>query len=193
MDAAPYLQEIAEHLTTLGLDAVLIGNAAAALQGAPVTTVDIDFLFRKTPANLTKLRKLAKAMGLVIYNPFYPAAQMFRLSRDSDHLQLDFCLRIDGIRSYESLRSRASSVTFGSHRILVASLADIIQSKRAADPPQDVAILTTGRTLMPKSQSTEKQNPEHMRSAMIDAWLALPPERRTNFLRRRVGIASTAL
>lgn len=32
-----------------------------------------------------------------------------------------------------------------------------------------------------------------MRLALIDTWLALPPERRTNFLRRRIGIASTAL
>jgi hypothetical protein len=35
---------------------VLIGNAGAALHGAPVTTVDFDFLFRRTARNLQKLR-----------------------------------------------------------------------------------------------------------------------------------------
>jgi hypothetical protein len=47
MDAGPLLAEIGRRLDEVGLDAVLIGNAAAALQGAPVITVDFDFLFRK--------------------------------------------------------------------------------------------------------------------------------------------------
>jgi class 3 adenylate cyclase len=53
---------------------------------------------------------------------------------------------------------------------------------------------------MPKPKRPKKPKPpslkqqfEHMRLALIDTWLALPPERRTNFLRRRIGIASTAL
>lgn len=51
MDARPLLARIARMLKEQDLEAVLIGNAAAALQGAPVTTVDFDFMFRKTPAN----------------------------------------------------------------------------------------------------------------------------------------------
>ena len=41
--------------------------------------------------------------------------------------------KIDGIRSYASLRSRA--------QLLVASLPDIIRSKATADRPQDRAVL----------------------------------------------------
>ncbi len=54
MDAAPILIRVARVLRETGLEAVMIGNAAA-LQGAPVTTVDVDFFFRRTPANLRKL------------------------------------------------------------------------------------------------------------------------------------------
>lgn len=32
-----------------------------------------------------------------------------------------------------------------------------------------------------------------MREAMIDSWLSLPPERRTNFLRKKIGIVGSAL
>lgn len=57
MDAFPLLALIAESLERHRLEAVLIGNSAAALQGAPVTTVDFDFLFRKT-------RQTSRSSGL---------------------------------------------------------------------------------------------------------------------------------
>lgn len=66
------------------LEAVLIGNAAAALQGSPVTTQDLDFLFRKTPLNLRKLKRLADDLEAVILHPFYPASGLYRFVRDRD-------------------------------------------------------------------------------------------------------------
>ena len=44
MDGRPLLVRIARALTRAKLEAILIGNAAAALQGAPVTTLDFDFM-----------------------------------------------------------------------------------------------------------------------------------------------------
>jgi len=52
MDARPILFTLARVLDEEGLEAVMIGNAAAALHGAPVASLDFDFLFRKTPGNL---------------------------------------------------------------------------------------------------------------------------------------------
>ena len=45
MNAEPLLNSVVAALAAVRLEAILIGNAAAALQGAPVTTVDFDFLF----------------------------------------------------------------------------------------------------------------------------------------------------
>ena len=95
------LVEVGRLLQKLHLDAVLIGNAAAALQGAPVTTIDLDFLFRKTPANLRKLKALASALGAMVLRPCYPASDMYRVVREGDGLQLDFMATIHGIRSFE--------------------------------------------------------------------------------------------
>jgi hypothetical protein len=141
MDARPVLFRIAKLLAEHGLEAVLIGNAAAALQGAPITTVDFDFRFHKTPANLRKLKALAAALDAVILRPYYPASDLFRVVRDEDGLQIDFMGSIHGVRSFASLRSRARVVPFEGARLLVADLADVIKSKRAAGRPRDLASL----------------------------------------------------
>ncbi len=141
MDARPILSVLARALAASRLEAILIGNAAAALQGAPVTTVDVDFLFRKTPRNLAKLKSVAKALGAVVMRPFYPVSGMYRLVRDDDGLQVDFMTTIHGVRSFESLRSRASRLEFDGHGLLVADLADVVRSKRAAGRPRDRAVL----------------------------------------------------
>lgn len=53
---------------------------------------------------------------------------------------------------------------------------------------------------MPKPKRPKKTKPpslkqqfEHVRLALINTWLALPPERSTNFRRSRIGICSSAL
>jgi predicted nucleotidyltransferase len=140
MDGRPYLVEIGTRLSEVGLEAVLIGNAAAALQGAPVTTVDFDFMFRKTPRNLQKLKSIAKALGAMILRPYYPASDLYRVVRD-DGLQVDFMATIHGIRSFEGLRDRAGTVEFDGVTIRVAALHDVIKSKKAARRPRDLAVL----------------------------------------------------
>jgi hypothetical protein len=141
MDAAPLLAEVAAGLRDAHLEAVLIGNAAAALQGAPVTTVDFDFLFRKTARSLAKLKAVARALDAMVMRPYYPASDLYRLVRDRDALQVDFMGTIHGIRSFEGLRDRASVVQVDGVPLLVASLDDIIRSKRAARRPRDRAVL----------------------------------------------------
>lgn len=141
MDARPFLEAVAKALQGVGLEAVLIGNAGAAVQGAPVTTIDLDFLFRRTPRNLQKLRALADRLDATILRPYYPVSDLFRLARDADGLQVDFMATVHGLRSFEGVKARASVVDLGGATLLVASLPDIIRSKRAARRPQDLAVL----------------------------------------------------
>lgn len=120
---------------------IMIGNAAAALHGAPVTTVDFDFFFRKTAANLTKLKQIAGDFRGALFRPYYPISSLVRLSADEDGIQLDFMSRADGIKSYPSLRARAIRVNFGDDSVLIASLEDVIKSKRASGRDRDKAVL----------------------------------------------------
>jgi predicted nucleotidyltransferase len=141
MDAKPLLATIAEIFAEHRLEAVMVGNAAAALHGAPVTTLDVDFMFRKTPTNLKKLKAIARSLDASILKPYYPASDLFRVINDDRGLQLDFMAKIDGVRSFESLRSRATAVAFGAYQLKIASLADVIKSKRAAGRSRDLAVL----------------------------------------------------
>ena len=141
MNAAPFLAEIGRALQAVQLEAVLIGNAAAALQGAPVTTVDFDFFFRRTPRNLAKLKVFARQLDATVLRPYYPVSDLFRVVRDEDGLQIDFMGTIHGVRSFEGVRDRAARVEIAGVSILVASLSDIVRSKRAANRPRDRAVL----------------------------------------------------
>jgi hypothetical protein len=89
--------------------AVLIGNAAA-IHGAPVTTVDIDFLYRRTSANTAKLKKIARDLEATLFAPFYPASNILRLMNDDETLQVDFMDRVSGVKSFEGIRKRAARV-----------------------------------------------------------------------------------
>jgi predicted nucleotidyltransferase len=142
VNARLLLDRVTEVLAAQGLEAILIGNAAAALHGAPVTTLALDFFFRDTPLNRRKLKAVARELGAAILRPYYPVSNLFRVVRDDDGMQLDFMPVAHGIRSFESLRSRASRVAFGGATLLVADLKDIIRSKRAAGRPRDIAVLS---------------------------------------------------
>ena len=139
MNATPYLVEIGRALAAARLEAVLIGNAAAALQGAPVTTVDFDFLFRKTPRKLQKLKVFADELRASVLRPFYPMSDLYRVTRE-DGLQIDFMGTVHGLRSFEAVRDRADILEIGGATVTVATLGDVIKSKRAARRPRDLAV-----------------------------------------------------
>lgn len=141
MDASPLLSRLMRAFSAQRLETVLIGNAAAAMQGAPVTTLDFDFMFRDTPTNLRKLRAVAKSLDAVILRPYYPVSKLYRLVDDATGLQADFMPVIHGVRSFDGLRSRSIEHHVDGVAVLVASLEDIIASKRAAGRDRDLAVL----------------------------------------------------
>jgi predicted nucleotidyltransferase len=141
MDAAPVLKVIAKALHKARLEAIMVGNAAAALHGAPVTTLDIDFMFRKTSVNLRKLKVLADELDAQILKPFYPLSDLYRVVNDDTGLQIDFMSILHGIKSFENLRSDAVEVEFEGYKIKVASLKKIIRSKKTLGRPRDNAVI----------------------------------------------------
>ncbi len=141
MDATNYLAQITAAMEEAKLEAILIGNGAAALQGAPVTTMDLDFYYRDTLANRKKLIQVASLVSAKLIQPSPDLSSVYRLDYGPVDFHVDFLPIAAGINSLASLRSRATIVEIGGRRLRVASLVDIIRSKRAAGRPKDKAVL----------------------------------------------------
>jgi predicted nucleotidyltransferase len=155
MDASVRLVEIADAFASAHLEAILIGNAAAALHGAPVTTLDFDFLYRPSAGNETKLRRAAELLGGHISQPFPTVSTVFRILREDSQLQVDLTSQVHGVKSFNSLRSKAARIEIEGRTILVASLPDIIRSKREANRPQDLAVLHVLQRTLEEQESDQ--------------------------------------
>jgi hypothetical protein len=157
MDARVIISQVVSAMKASGLEAVLIGCGAASMQGAPVSTDDLDFMFRATPQNLLKLKDLAIRLRASLSQPHYPMSRLWRLVLP-DGTQIDMMDRIDGIRSFESLRSRSSSVPgFGDGRLHIADLGDVIKSKKAANRPKDRAVMPMLEATLREKRQAEKK------------------------------------
>ncbi len=138
------------------LEAIMVGNAAAALHGAPVTTLDIDFMFRKTPTNMRKLKEFAKELNAQILKPYYPVSSLYRVVNEDTGMQVDFMSVLHGIKSFENLRSDAIEVEFEGHVLKIASLEKIIRSKKKLGRPRDLAVIELLEKTLDEKAKREK-------------------------------------
>lgn len=158
MDATSILTEVGEAIHHAGLDAVMIGNAAAALQGAPVTTLDIDFAVKNSDSLVPKLATMAAELE----GEFKNYGTFFSIQNPDREIYLDFISNVIGVESFEKLKENSTEVCFnGLYSIKVASISDIIASKRAAGNQKDLAVLPIlEKTLKVKNGQSLQQNQE---------------------------------
>jgi hypothetical protein len=95
----------------------------------------------------------------------YSISDRFRLVDDDSGLQPNFMAQVHGVKSFESLRSRATAMQLGATSLCVAALADIVKSKRAAGRPRDRAVLPVLEKTLEQSRKRAKGRPEPRRSA----------------------------
>lgn len=139
--AAPELftrKELAflERLVEEEVDFMIVGLAAAALQGAPAVTQDIDLWFAH-PGDTKMLRALDKAG--VVYIPPSESNPPLLAGEGAD--LFDIVVHMHGLRSFADEARHAGVVKIGRLEVPVLPLARVIASKEAADRPKDRAIL----------------------------------------------------
>ena len=119
-----------------GVEFLVVDLAAAALQGAPAVTQDIDLWFRDLadPALKRALRRAGAT-----YVP--PSLQNPPLLAGGDAGLFDVVVHMHGLGSFAQEARRALRIPVGPVEVRVLPLARIIASKRATDRPKDRAIL----------------------------------------------------
>ncbi len=119
-----------------GVEFMVVGLAAAALQGVPAVTQDIDLWFahRGDEKMLGALRKAG-----VSYIP--PSENNPPLLVGEAVDLFDVVAHMHGLGSFEEEKIHAKIVTIGRMKLPVLSLERILVSKQATGRPKDLAIL----------------------------------------------------
>jgi hypothetical protein len=125
---ARFLEALAKH----NVRVILVGLSAAALQGAPVVTQDVDLWFENLhdPNLIGALRET----GAAYVPPFELNPPMFAGAGTE---LFDIVLRMDGLNSFAEEWSNTLDLSLGSFTVKVLRLDRILESKLAANRPKD--------------------------------------------------------
>jgi hypothetical protein len=144
-----------EALNALDVPYLIVGMAAALLEGAPGTTQDLDLWFGGIDAD--RLRKAAQRAGGV-YTPGFglqpPAIGGEGLDR------VDVVLTASGLESFEAEFTRAREYDLDGVRVRVLPLERVIVSKRAARRPKDTAQIPILEAALAARRARLKQEDE---------------------------------
>jgi hypothetical protein len=148
--------EILRLLAAGDVEFVVVGMTAGILHGAPVTTVDLDVVHRRSPENVARLlRVLGEVDAVYRHDPrrlrpgesqlIGPGHQLLTTSLGD----LDCLGAIDHDRGYEQLLGLTVEMKLaGDLTIRVLSLAALIEAKELSGRPKDLAALPVLRATL---------------------------------------------
>jgi hypothetical protein len=152
--------EILAALERHGVRYVIIGGLAATLHGSPVMTTDLDICPARERDDLERLARALVELRARIRTPGAPEGLVFAcdatfLSRIEVALNLttkfgdlDLSFIPSGTSGFADLRRHAVPMSLMGRPVAVASLADVIRSKEAANRPKDQIVLPALRLLL---------------------------------------------
>lgn len=160
--------EILRRLAEGDVEFVVVGMAAGILHGAPVTTLDVDVVHRRSSENVARLLRVLD--GLDAVHRHDPR----RLRPAESHLigpghllltttlgDLDCLGTIDQGRAYEQLLGLTVEMKLsGGRSIRVLTLSALIEAKERAGRPKDIAALPVLRATLEEATRRSSGGPE---------------------------------
>ncbi|HWO19991.1 MAG TPA: hypothetical protein VNO30_14490 [Kofleriaceae bacterium] len=149
----PRFRDGLETLARHGVEFVVVGGVAAVLNGAPISTFDLDIVHARASANLDRLlaalteldARYRDLTGRVL------RPERSALAGDGHHLLVTSCGPLDVLGQigdrlrYEDLLPETVERTLGTHRFRVLDLAALIRTKEQAGRDKDRAVLAVLR------------------------------------------------
>ena len=144
------LSEILDGLLKADIKFILVGGLAAVVQGAPVTTMDIDILHCRSYDNIVRLLEYLKSIDAVHRRP---DDKVFE-AREEDisgmgHAlfktrfgPLDVLGVVEGGKTYEDLLDYTVEIEFRGRQVHVLTLEMLIDLKSASKEPGDLQRLS---------------------------------------------------
>jgi hypothetical protein len=115
---------------------MIVGAAAAALQGAPIVTQDVDLWFEDVNSPGIQAA-LLKSGGIMV-----PALGRNPPTFAGDAVKLfDIVLTMHGLMSFAEEKRNSFEIGLGKVKVRVLNLARIIKSKEAVRRPKDLLVL----------------------------------------------------
>jgi predicted nucleotidyltransferase len=155
--------DLIESLATHDVEFIVVGGAAASLQGAPVDASDLAIVYARSRANLDRLLELLKELGAV----YRDDPRKVRPNRS--HLEgaghkmletrqgpLDLFGIIEENTTFESLLGDAEWLDLNGSQVRVLSLSRQIRVKERLDRPKDQAILAVLRATLEEKRLQPK-------------------------------------
>ena len=117
---------------------VVIGGIAAVLHGVPRATFDLDVLIEASPDNATRLLAALEAAGFGTATLTTPEDLLaHEITVFNDRVRIDVQTSTPGLAFSDAWANR-QEMTYNGQVFFVASLADLIASKRAAGRARDL-------------------------------------------------------
>jgi hypothetical protein len=145
----PRFLELLRALHRHAVDHVIVGGVAAILEGAPMTTLDLDVVIRISDENLARLSTLLEELDARYRDPagrlIVPTRDRLRVTRvnllETRLGLLDVMHAVGAGWDYEEVAKRAHTRTVDDLEVRVLELSAVIATKEAAGRDKDKAML----------------------------------------------------
>ena len=143
---SPDLSAIIEGLIKADVKFILVGGLAAVVQGAPVTTMDVDIVHNRALVNVLKLHTFLKSIDAIYRRPddkiIVPKVEDFS---EKGHAllstrlgPLDVLAFIEQGKTYDDLLENSVKIEFRGHTIYVLDIKTMIELKKQSKDPKDL-------------------------------------------------------